>query len=746
MNRQRLNKPFRWLIIALSVAICLFSAFSLPVARLDLRFLLLALITISLAWRVRIPMPLVNGQITVSDTFIFLTMLLYGGEAAILLAAVEGACSSLGMSRKWITFLYNAAAMALPTFLTAWILRFCFGPIRDLPNGDFSSTFISAICLMALVQYVTHSSLAAIAQALKVGEPIWVTWKKYCLWASISYFGGASAAALMAKLSSVVNVHSLLATAPIITIVYWTYRTYLKNIEIMAAAAKAEAAATAKAEAAAMQAAQAQRYIEELSHHMAEQERISKELQESKEHFRHAAFHDALTGLPNRAFITDHLKRAIERAKQCQDYQFAVMFLDLDRFKNINDSLGHTVGDQLLVAIARKLEAHLRSGDLVARLGGDEFAIFLDRITSDYDAVRTAERIQETLLSPLNLCGHEVYTTASIGIALSAIGYDDSEDLLRDADSAMYRAKEDGKARYEIFDQAMHAHALSRLRLESDLRRAIEHQEFRLHYQPIVTVETGKLAGFEALVRWQHPERELVSPVEFISVAEETGLIVPLGEWVLEAACRQMREWQQRSPASRALKLSINLSGKQVAQPNLVEQITQILQRTGFDPHCLKLEITESVMMENAEAAADMFERLRALGVQLSIDDFGTGYSSLSYLHRFPVNYLKIDRSFVSRMSESGDNFEIVRTIAMLAHNLGMKVIAEGIETAEQLTQLQRLRCEYGQGYLFSQPINKETTEALILNKEPWQASIASFTELPPEEEDVELSSSMYSM
>jgi EAL domain-containing protein (putative c-di-GMP-specific phosphodiesterase class I) len=341
----------------------------------------------------------------------------------------------------------------------------------------------------------------------------------------------------------------------------------------------------------------------------------------------------------------------------------------------------------------------------LARFGGDEFAILLSGIADTTAAVRVAERIHEELTQPFTLDKNSAFTTASIGIALSSSGYGRPEDILRDADTAMYRAKENGKARYEMFDKAMHARAVSRLQLEHDLRQAVEEKQFSIYYQPIVALETGRLSGFEALVRWNHPTRGLINPVDFIPAAEETGLIVPIGKWVLEEACAKVKQWQLESPSHRALSLSVNLSARQVAQHDILEQVTNALSQSKLNPHSLKLEITESVVMDNAEAATLIFKQLRAIGVQLSIDDFGTGYSSLSYLHRFPLNYLKIDRSFVSRMTSADDNSEIVRTIATLAHNLGMQVIAEGIETNEQFEQLKALGCEYGQGYLFSCPV-----------------------------------------
>ncbi len=427
----------------------------------------------------------------------------------------------------------------------------------------------------------------------------------------------------------------------------------------------------------------------------------------------HNAFHDVLTGLPNRALFMDRLKRSLNRTKYRPDYLFGALFLDLDRFKVINDSLGHQVGDELLVGIARRLEKCLRPGDMIARLGGDEFAMIIDNLKCPEDALQTAERLHQEMSVPHLLSGREVYASASIGVALSQAAHETAQDFLRAADTAMYHAKSRGRGCVELFDTEMHARALGQLQIETDLRRALQREEFRVFYQPIVSTESRQVRGFEALVRWEHPEQGLLAPVRFMPVAEETGLVIPIDQWVLRQACAQLREWQQEFPMNPLLSISVNLSGKQFAHPDLCDKVRAILDETGVIPLSVKLEITESSLVENPDAAAQILRQLKELGVRISLDDFGTGYSSLSYLHRFPIDVLKIDRSFVNRMSVS-KNSEIVRTIITLAINLGMEVIAEGVETEDQVAQLTSMRCDYVQGYLFSQPIRDTAIHELL--------------------------------
>ena len=812
-KRQSLATPYMWLIIALGGVACAFTVSELRLSDIGLRFALVALLTLSFGSRMIVQIPRVKGQISVSDTFIMLVLLLFGGETGILLAAADAIFSSRRITKKKLVITFNAAVYICSTFATVWVLRLAFGNLRALAQGD-QSRYIIAVCTMALVQYAFNSGFVAIGVALKAGQPIWQMWRQNFLWTSLSYFAGASAAGIIAKLIESFGLYAFLATAPIILIVYFTYCTYLKNVE----------ASTKQAELARQHALEVQQHmgalreseerfrsafdyatigmgvvsldgrwlqvnrslcdivgyeekellsssINDITHRedlVALDEQIQRlaegtisshqteiryahkhgkevwahlgmslvrdghakplhlifqiqditDRKRAEEQLLHDAFHDALTGLPNRALFMDHVKMAIQRSRRSGDRLFAALFLDLDRFKIINDSLGHMVGDQLLVGIAHRLEACLRPGDTVARLGGDEFTILLEDLGDTDDCIDVARRVQEAVSQPFNIGGHEVFTTASIGIALSSTGYERAEDLLRDADTAMYRAKMMGKKRHVVFDKEMHDRAMELLQIETDLRRAITRHELFLNYQPIVSLSTGKVSSFEALVRWRHPERGLVMPSEFIPVAEETGLIIPLGQWVLNEACRQMREWQKIYRIDRGVTMSVNLSSRQFSQADLIEQVSAALRETGLHPSNLKLEITESMVMENFDTAIDMLAQLRGLGVGLSIDDFGTGYSSLSYLHRFPIDTLKIDRSFVTQMTDNAENAEIVRTIVTLARSLDMNVIAEGVETRDQLGRLRGLGCDFGQGYLFSKAVAAGQALEILLKDE----------------------------
>jgi diguanylate cyclase (GGDEF)-like protein len=445
--------------------------------------------------------------------------------------------------------------------------------------------------------------------------------------------------------------------------------------------------------------------------------------QATEELLAHGARHDPLTSLPNRAELLDRVQRALDRGQHVSDSRFAVLFADLDRFKHVNDSLGPAMGDRLLVEIAGRLEAGVRPGDLVSRVGGDEFASLLWDVAEVGTAVGVAERLLKEMRRPFDLGGEEVFAEVSIGVAMGGPAYKRADELLRDAETAMHDAKSQGRSRCIVFDDRMRARAVAIQRLETDLRRAIEREEFFVHYQPIVSLESGRIVGCEALARWRHPVRGLVQPADFIPLAEENGQIIWIDRWVLGASARATRAWQVEFPSEPPLTISVNLSGKQLAQPRLVEDLQRIIGDAELDPRTLKLEITESSVMQNAEAALEILERLRGMGVQLLIDDFGTGYSSLSYLQRFPFHTVKIDQSFVKTMHTNAKNREIVETIVSLSRKLGMTVLAEGVETAEQVAQLRRAGCGYGQGYFFSRPIDGDAFRGMLLGLPPWAAA-----------------------
>ncbi|MDH5639769.1 MAG: GGDEF domain-containing response regulator [Nitrospira sp.] len=451
-----------------------------------------------------------------------------------------------------------------------------------------------------------------------------------------------------------------------------------------------------------------------------EHKRLQKEKRAVEERLFHESFHDSLTGLPNRALFIERLGQALTRSKRDPNHTFAVLMIHLNGFTAVKENLGPLSGDRLLIEAGRRLVRHVRSFDSVARLGGDEFVVLLDDLRDATNATRVATRLQQELASPFSADAHDVFLGATVGITVSTSGYEVADDMIRDAGAALYRAKTSETGGFVMYDATMHAHALARLKLETDLRRGLDRNEFRLFYQPIVSLDTGRIAGFEALLRWHHPEQGFVSPTAVIRVAEDTGLILPIGRWAIREACSRLQTWRHEYRHSPPLTMSVNLSGHQLKDTDLLPYVAQILKDTGLGQHALKIEVTESAMMENADGAALLLHNLRRHHIHTCIDDFGTGYSSLSSLQQLPIDFIKIDRSFVSRMHDDAKSLEIIHTIISLAHTLGAQVIAEGVETAEQLAKLRVWKCHYGQGYYFAEPLNTDDATTLLSKQLRW--------------------------
>ena len=810
---QRFPQPFVKTLFAVGACVAGLTVFRLQAAQLNFPLLLLALLAVRVASRFdSTEKARDRWHFPFAEAFIVLSMLLFDGEAAILLAACVAATTALVERKGASVIAFRASLAATTAFAVVWTLRLTSGVLTDIAGQSLAAD-LNTVCIAVLTLSVIGAFVATLGGSYRINQSLLRDGLRALFWQLVGNFAAVSSAlvagigfrllgtslsisigAVACLAAFVVNEHffgakrtasaaaeprekmsetdrfrsafdyaaigmALVSTEgrwlqvnrSLCHILGYTEKELLATDflaithpdDLPTALSNIGQLLKGKVQASQME----KRYIHKsglevwvhwsvsmVRDHYSKSVHLIFQIQDitdrkvAEQQLHHDAFHDALTGLPNRALFMDHLKLAIARSRRNSSSLFAVLYLDLDRFKIINDSLGHTIGDQLLVGIADRLKKNLRPGDTVARLGGDEFTILIEDITDETESVQVAERIQNELSIPFTLSGREVFTTVSLGIAPSTTGYERAEDILRDADTAMYRAKSLGKARYEIFDKAMHARAINLLQMETDMRRALEREEFILHYQPIVALDNFRLRGFEALVRWQHPERGFISPMDFIPVAEETGMIIQLGEWVLREACAQMQRWQKIFPVESPLFITVNLSSKQFSQNTLISKVAMILQETGVKPQTVKLEITESVVMENIDTATDMLRQLRGLGVKLAIDDFGTGYSSLSYLHRFPIDTLKIDRSFVTRMSENNENTEIVRTIVVLAQNLGMDVVAEGVETNEQLVLLQKLGCENGQGYFFSKPVNADGAERIIA--ETYSALISPLRQL----------------
>ncbi|MEO5859579.1 MAG: EAL domain-containing protein [Pyrinomonadaceae bacterium] len=803
-------------MVALGGVAVLYSLSTFPVSRLDLNLALLAALTVGFGTRITLPIPRFKSHVSVSDTLIFLTLMLYGGEAAIILAAVEAFVSARRFCNQRITVFFNAGALAIST-TTVVLLLLAYGLYTTEQLHGYPghlSAFLTALSLIAVTQFLLNTILVATYDSLKSDLPLWDTWKNKYVMTFPTYLFGAFGAGALVKLVDLGGFAVLFAAVPVIVFVFLAYRMYLRNVEMsMEQAEQArEYAKAMKERTVALQESEErfrrafdhapigiamvspvgkwlktnralsrilgyspkefkemsfhsilfeedlgntliklnevqagridgcemeQRYLHKdgstvwaswsasIAGHAGEsgnnlifqlQDITEKKIAEEK--LQHEASHDVLTGLANRAHFMKRLDMALRKKNENPKYRVSVLFIDLDRFKFVNDSLGHFIGDELLCAIANRLNSSMRAPDMVARLGGDEFVVLVEGRYYSEKITRIAERIQKKISTPFKLQGHEVFTTASIGILNVTEHHVTSEDVIRDADTAMYQAKRTGKARHETFDDEMRTAVRETLQLETDLRRSIQDGDLTVHYQPIFSLVDERLYAIEALARWEHPKLGSVSPERFVPLAEEIGLMDTLTAHVMRTACMHVADLRRLHPHLEDMKLSVNVSSKQFADDNILHRVAAILDESDFPADRLKLEITETVFFEDHERALDVLRRLRETGIETDIDDFGTGYSNLSYLVRLPISTLKIDKSFVMLMAENPANREVIRTIIALAANLGFRVVAEGIESEHQREVLTALGCDYGQGYLFSRPLGPDLLEGFLLGRD----------------------------
>ena len=692
--------------------------------------IILGAIVASAATRLKIQLPKSSSHLSLSDAIVLFSLLYFGGEYAVLMCAAAGLANAIGQFRKIpiVQQLTNFCISIITVFVTAIGILTFFGPPQTVLIKLGSWTFVSVIALLALLPLSLNAILTT-AQTAIVGEKhYWQELKSIGADAALVHLGAALMAGLGVIAIRDTNVFLFFTVAGFFLILQIAFSRYRSDYD--RSKKQAELSELEKSKL-------GEKHVVELKHYIDELERSSQALRESRERYRHAAFHDSLTDLPNRNRFLEVIDRLIQRCQYVPKHMFAVLYLDMHRFKTINDSLGHAIGDELIKSVAQRLSGLISGDEIIGRFSGDEFAILLPEVSGAEQAAEFAENVVTQLSEPFILDRRQIFTNVSIGIAVGSSKYLVAADVLRDADIAMYRAKE-RKRSVVLFEERMHVQAMSLLQLETDLRLAVERNEFELFYQPIIELDTTRLAGVEALVRWSHPDFGHINPEKFIDVSEATGLIIPMTLQILESACMQLKAWNVR--LREPLFVSVNLSGKHFNHPDVVDHVASILDRTAVDPRCVKLEITETAVMDNAERASMVLKQIKDLGVQLSIDDFGTGYSSLSYLQRFPIDTLKIDRSFVRSMEDGRQNGEIVRTILALADAMRLSVVAEGIESVHQLHQLRVLNCSFGQGYLFSQPLPVDEIEAVLRTPNRWENLVSgnNFSIVPPLNEMLE--------
>lgn len=697
--------------------------YNFPVDKLSAGLLLLTLVTVFFSAYLRFQIPRTKLHLTISDALVFLSLLVYGGGVAVLLAMLEAGFSSLKLSPKrgftsWRTILINVLTAGFSTFATAFLVEILFGSPEPILASGNNSLLIYLLAVMAVCQFATNTFLASAYLAIKTERRLLDVWNEYCFNALAMFCSGAVMAGLAAKALQKIDMVQFALAAGFCGLIFLTIKRYADDVR--KASDEIEETKSARAE-------DAEAHIAELNHFVEELKKTADELTESRERFRHAAYHDPITDLPNRSYILALIDQLLKKGGLEADVKFAVLLINLNRFRTINDSLGYHTGDRVIKHLAKRLSEMSIAGEIVGHFGGDKFAMILPSIPDLKSTTDFADSVAKKIAEAIIFKGRQVYTSASIGLVFRDAAHSRGEEMLRDADIAMHNAKDDRRS-WAVFDKSMRASAVSRQQMETDLRYAIVCNELEMFYQPIVDLSSMKLYGFEALVRWNHPQKGMILPGEFISLSEDTGLVIPMTLQVLRNSCDQTVRWQEMYPDHKRLTMSVNLSGKHFSDPSLVAQVETILEETGIDPQCLKLEITESSTMEDAEKAIEKLKEIRKSGVRLSIDDFGTGYSSLSYLRRFPVDILKIDRSFVSGLEEATENDEIVRTIMALANSLNLKVVAEGIETVQQLTILRRLGCQFGQGFLFATPLPTAAIEGLLNDQTEWSELAADST------------------
>jgi diguanylate cyclase (GGDEF)-like protein len=721
MNQANLSTFYKYAVIAVGVISLLLAVFNLPSEIFSWSFAFLLIFTLLVTPQMSLRLPRAKFIISFSDSIIFLAFILYGGYAAILLAALETLANCLYIKRSGTAFsplmiLFNISSAALSTTVTYIFWLFFINLVGATHVSGTTADLISTLGFLAISQFFTTSIAVAFLYSIKTGERAWEIWKRDCFASSMTQVAGAILAGVTFKLITYADFLTTAITLLVFGIVYVNYRQTIKNIN--ESFEQAEAAEREKTKLEQLKTEEAKNHAAELKQLLIKEEQAGEALLRSKNALEHAAFHDFLTDLPNRTYLVERLNLLTEIGIKISN-KYYVLFLDLKRFKSINDRLGHNIGDRVLKLVGKRLIRLLRKKDTVARLGGDEFAIILNDLASPEEAQKFAEQIYEKLSLPFFVSGNRIYADLNIGIAPFDAEHKNPEDILRDADIAMHYAKETNCG-VAFFDKQLRALYLERINLEADLRFAVERGELSMHYQPLVSLKDGEIIGFEALLRWQHRLKGFVSPAQFVPIAEDSGLIVPITKWILRQTCSQIAEWQKLSPSHQKLLVSVNISGSHLAYEDLIRDVQKALKLSNLAPESLKLEITESTAMENPEQSILILKGLKNLGVRLSIDDFGTGYSSLSYLHRLPFDSLKIDRSFVSEVGENGENAEMLQTIVSLAKNLKMQTFAEGIETESQLSILQNLGCDYGQGYLLSKPLPAAEMEKLLYQRNGW--------------------------